>query len=366
MLSSAPKFSTDDFEVLNISQDFAIICRKGIAMLLSRAWIAILFLALPWWTSAAAVCPELFYKLRPLAECMNDCRITKPIEANSYYFPQNQKSFAAYIYKIKVRVPDQPPHDIEIVVPKWKPEEVHRVTQGIVASVMELPPTLLSSTHTIRMNALANYQDDIWRSRYRGFTESWGTADNGVIDLYPTSFHQMANMDVTVRDFFRHEHSHNIARRLFGSVEPPPEYAQISVFDPYIASEYARNSVAEDFAETLAIYLRTRGGALDPTQRQNFPNRFSYFDRLFGNNEAPAYTSQQAARMAAHPIALSAREKATVSEITEIVVREIIQKNNWKHWQLKKTSAGLVLISSGLGIGYYFSESGQAPAPPQK
>jgi hypothetical protein len=175
---------------------------------------------------------------------MNDCRITKPLEESSYYFPQNQKSFPAYIYNIKVRVPDQQPHDIQIVIPKWPNEEVHRVAQGIVASVMDLPPTLLSSTHTIRMNALSNYQDDLWRSRYTGFTESWGTAGDGVIDLYPTSFHQMANLDVTVRDFFRHEHSHNIARKLFGSVEPPPEYAQVLVYDPYIASEYARNSVA--------------------------------------------------------------------------------------------------------------------------
>jgi hypothetical protein len=54
-----------------------------------------------------------------------------------------------------------------------------------------------------------------------------------------------------------------------------------------------------------------------------------------------------------------------VTEITEIVAREIIQQKNWKHWKLKKTSAGLVLVSAGLGVGYYFSNSGNVPNPMQ-
>lgn len=172
-------------------------------------------------------------------------------------------------------------HPIELYVPALsdgKPDDaaLRRVTDALAA----LPYARLSAIQGIRVNAYDNHWDPQWRQAYLNFTRSAATGGSEdarrVIDFFPPGMATKGPGEL------RHELGHLVAEQEWSTTAPPPRWEEAMRIDGAFASDYALNSRAEDFAETVRVYLETDAGVRDPALRRRFLSRFRILDEMFG------------------------------------------------------------------------------------
>lgn len=80
----------------------------------------------------------------------------------------------------------------------------------------------------------------------------------------------------------RHEVGHLIAYYKYGTATPDQKWRDAVLADYASVSDYDDTSIEEDFAETVALYLRTHGGLYYPRTSRRFVHRFKILDEIFG------------------------------------------------------------------------------------
>ena len=98
-----------------------------------------------------------------------------------------------------------------------------------------------------------------------------------------------------------HELAHWFAIRVLGSVflEEQAHWIRAMMKDAKNPSWYATTTIAEDFAESVALYFLTGGGRLGEAP-VHFKNRFRLLDALFYDCFTPAYHGRHGTSTAAH------------------------------------------------------------------
>ena len=84
---------------------------------------------------------------------------------------------------------------------------------------------------------------------------------------------------------FRHELGHAISAKYHTrSYNLWAEWTLAAAKDNLTISTYGTESIDEDFAEAVMIYLESEAGAKAPKMRRDYPHRFKILDKIFGIN----------------------------------------------------------------------------------
>ncbi len=209
--------------------------------------------------------------------------------AKKFYWKSGyQKAHSYSILSPKIR------HDLQIVIPaKSNGSSDQKKLDWVLRSLKELPEIGSENLQLIRVNSQRNKWDAYWGEKYRSRWVpkfigrntffSAGTGGGGVIDIYP------AGLGKNMQDLFRHELGHLIAEGKYGTTMPDEVWRQAMRADGRAVSSYAKNSAAEDFAETVTYYLLKNAGVgeenwLFRPSYQKYASRFKILDEYFRVN----------------------------------------------------------------------------------
>ena len=125
-----------------------------------------------------------------------------------------------------------------------------------------------------------------------GPNQEAANAWKGVITFFgksAVSSEDRAELDSFTRGAFYHELGHHIAGYRFGNSDMKNHCGWLKAMqaDANSPCQYAKNTRAEDFAETVRLYFLRRGG-LEGDARERHPNRFAFLDELFWDVLTPA------------------------------------------------------------------------------
>lgn len=179
-----------------------------------------------------------------------------------------------------------------LVIYKFGKEEADELIKNIVWMILELPLVHLDALKEVYvMETPSRSQDSDNKSLGEGYFMG---ASSGKCELYPVSHETIAKNPLLAREAFFHEFGHLLAAKLSGDVFKVPDgYLRVASEDANQVSEYGATAIWEDFAETVRLYLLSKGGAAwDPSKiiwphnvvanpRAQFPHRFAFLDRVF-------------------------------------------------------------------------------------
>ena len=100
----------------------------------------------------------------------------------------------------------------------------------------------------------------------------------GLINLYPAAYTFLPIEKLIFSA--HHELGHLVAVRHFGELDPGAEWSKAISKDNFIISNYGNSSRAEDFAESLALYIHTDGGVTDVEILEKLAHRFEILDGI--------------------------------------------------------------------------------------
>lgn len=85
-----------------------------------------------------------------------------------------------------------------------------------------------------------------------------------------------------IRNQIQHKLGHIIAYQRYGRLTPDQEWHNALLSDQRSVSEYGNINMAEDFAESIRLYLRTNAGLGYPETAKNYAHRFRILDEIMG------------------------------------------------------------------------------------
>lgn len=144
------------------------------------------------------------------------------------------------------------------------------------------PKRMTKSTHTLIFSAQRNKSDAYWEKKYgkKDFVSA-ATGGDGKVVVY--------NGSPASARTLRHEMGHNFARTVYGTTSPPEgsDFRAAAEADGKSLTDYGQVAIAEDFAETVAIYLETskKSHNFDAKDlKRESPNRYAVMEKLLGND----------------------------------------------------------------------------------
>jgi hypothetical protein len=142
------------------------------------------------------------------------------------------------------------------------------------------PESLQRHTRRIVFSSQANKEDEVWAIMYDmpGF-ESRATGGNGNIVVYKNNLFPHGSAS--------HEMGHNLATARYGSSTPPSnsDFGRIAA-NTKAPTEYGAASHAEDFADSMKLYMRVRNDLENPDTenfRATHPERYRIMERLIND-----------------------------------------------------------------------------------
>jgi SPP1 gp7 family putative phage head morphogenesis protein len=142
------------------------------------------------------------------------------------------------------------------------------------------PDSLKKDTSGIYFSNQANKHDEYWAKRYNipNF-QSEATGGDGEIVIY--------HGEMLMHGSAAHEMAHNLANRIYGTVEPPrtSDFGKVAL-NTQSPTDYGNSSDAEDFAESMRLYIRVHNGREDEEAkdfRENYGDRYRIMERLIND-----------------------------------------------------------------------------------
>lgn len=169
---------------------------------------------------------------------------------------------------------------IEVFMPASQdPNLSYHNIDEIAAGLASLPPESRTRVDSVNVNPGSNPDDAYWAQQYGipGFRSYMTAGASGIVDVYPQTGPQgQDGLDSSLI----HETGHIISGQEFGTSEWN-DWEAAMASDQIDASQYARSSKEEDFAETVRLYLTVRGTPAEAEIRALMPERFAILDGLF-------------------------------------------------------------------------------------
>lgn len=203
-----------------------------------------------------------------------------PVEVTSgptptmYTFPGDATSQAARVYEINVHG-----HTVSVIMPVSGPGPGHLPSLAQVANALGmLSEEQLREVMIVRLSPNPNPEDPGWAVKYNtpGFTS--GANGGGYTVTY---FPGNGDFSPTVDSTMIHEAGHIYAERLWKDPANLAAWEAARKADGRSPSDYADNSVGEDFAESCVMYALSKGTACEGCARRLFPARYRALDRLY-------------------------------------------------------------------------------------
>ncbi|MTJ07873.1 hypothetical protein [Anabaena sp. UHCC 0204] len=174
--------------------------------------------------------------------------------------------------------------NIPIVAPKAPEPGHHNHTVKQAADAASyLPKANRSVMTTILLNAVVNPDDAYWATEYNtpDFHSYMTAGKSGVVTIYPDKVSEKLPDENYMRGTMIHETGHTWSYKNWGTDTKKGKWVdwqQAMDKDKVSVSGYAMNSIDEDVAETIQIYVSTKGSPRFAEYLQIVPNRFKMLD----------------------------------------------------------------------------------------
>jgi SPP1 gp7 family putative phage head morphogenesis protein len=139
------------------------------------------------------------------------------------------------------------------------------------------PDSLKKHTKNVYWSNQRNKRDEYWEIKYNipNFTSA-ATGGDGDVVVY--------NGEMLGHGSAAHEMAHNLANVIYGDTTPPrtSDFGK-AAFNTKSPTEYGNSSDAEDFAESMRLYIRINNGLENESTkdfRENYPDRYRIMQKL--------------------------------------------------------------------------------------
>lgn len=205
-------------------------------------------------------------------------------EAVLHDFTHSGARQAAHTYAYPVGAGD---HQIKVVIPATADGAVDtKMAERMRQTLGAMPDSVLGDLDQLTVNPARNIHDSYWAEQYR-MPGLKSAATGGIsggrtsVNFYPAGLSKLIGASGRAQ-IMAHELGHIVAARRFGTTKPPEGYAFGKQRDGVKVSSYGENSLDEDFAEAMAVYIQTEGGLRQPELLEKFRGRFAFLDDVLG------------------------------------------------------------------------------------
>lgn len=171
--------------------------------------------------------------------------------------------------------------DIKLVAPKAPTPGFHNHTVATTAeSASYVPKSARAVVNTILLNSNTNPDDAEWAVTYNtpDFHSYMTAGVAGVVTIYPNAVAKKMPSEDYMRGTLVHETGHTWSYKTWGTDKAAGkwiEWKKAMDKDKLAVSDYATNSIAEDVAETIQVFVTTKGSRRFEEYSSMVPNRFA-------------------------------------------------------------------------------------------
>lgn len=172
---------------------------------------------------------------------------------------------------------------VSIYVPAQSPAQGYGIPgQKEIAKALEaVPRPQYRDLDKVSLNALPNPRDRIWQEEYgdSSFSSAATASIKQGVAFFPwkgwSTFPQQY-VDSTML----HETGHLWSEALWSDPVKKQEWQDAMASDGQAPSQYARNNMTEDFAESSNMYWSSKGTPCEMEGRKRYRARYGYFDKI--------------------------------------------------------------------------------------
>ncbi len=215
--------------------------------------------------------------------------VTGPTEVKDHSFHSGKADALRYEVEIDGK-------KVPVYMPKNPdPNETYQTIEEVAKSLAALPKVSFDSVNSVSVNPARNPDDAYWEKEYNrpGFRSYMTAGSAGDISIYPGRASQEV-ADVSLI----HETGHILSKRILGEntdggfidsvrdffgATTWNDWKEAAAKDGVSPSAYAKSSPDEDFAETLALYMKVKGTPREAEIRAIMPERFALMDQILEN-----------------------------------------------------------------------------------
>jgi len=220
---------------------------------------------------------QAFDKARRPAASSNPTETAKVFPGDSSAKPALQQSVKVGEKSVLVTYPKE--------LAASDPATFMATPEQITKSLSVLPDKTLSSISEVVISPNQNPFDSYWATEYQrpGFRSAATGGGDGVVTYYPSTFQQPQS---DIDRIMAHEAGHTYSLPKWKN-DPNEKAAwdNISKMDSAPPSKYAASSIDEDFSESHAMYIASKGTSCEPTAKLLYPNRYAELEKLYGENK---------------------------------------------------------------------------------
>jgi SPP1 gp7 family putative phage head morphogenesis protein len=170
--------------------------------------------------------------------------------------------------------------DIDFYATEYKPGwvAIDDITEWIQDGWF--PDSLKKHTKNVYFSNQRNSSDSYWEIKYNmPDFKSAATGGDGDVVVY--------NGEMIGHGSAAHEMAHNLANAIYGTTTPPrtSDFGK-AAFNTKSPTEYGNSSDAEDFAESMRLYIRINNGLENESTkdfRENYPDRHRIMQKLIND-----------------------------------------------------------------------------------
>ena len=198
-----------------------------------------------------------------------------PTEIAEYEFRGVKAAAESYVAKFKDGV------NVTIVAPKALVAGFHNHTvQKTAESAGYLPKAARKLITTVMLNAVTNPDDPHWSVEYKtpDFHSYMTAGVAGIVTIYPDKIANALPDDNYRHGTMVHETGHTWSYKTWGTDTAKGKWVDWKAAmdkDKTAVSGYARNSISEDVAETIQVYVTTKGAPRHEEYKAMVPARFA-------------------------------------------------------------------------------------------
>lgn len=152
----------------------------------------------------------------------------------------------------------------------------------VATGLVSLPAHARERIERVDVNAERNPDDAHWEQEYNtpGFRSYMTAGAEGIVSIYPSEG-GTPDQD-SLNGGLLHEVGHIVMGQDFNLFDTIA-WSRAMAGDGQSVSDYADNSIKEDFAETYKLYMSVIGTPEEAAARAEFPERFEILDDMTGN-----------------------------------------------------------------------------------
>lgn len=146
-----------------------------------------------------------------------------------------------------------------------------------------LPAHSRERIERVDVNPAANPDDAHWAQEYNspGFRSYMTAGADGIVSIYPSEGGTPGQE--SLNGGLAHEVGHIVMGQDFNFLDTIA-WSMAMASDGQSVSDYADNSIKEDFAESYKLYLSVVGTSEEAAARAQYPERFEMLDRITGDD----------------------------------------------------------------------------------